>query len=388
QQSLPSPGLLSPSFAAMQTQSRKPTDSSEVDAPQPQVKHTAVLDIASSTSVPSRDGSKTPPPSADPSTPQPDIIVRSSPSDAAGDEHDENEVEDALNRTLTTSRPTSVEKAVEAPLSEEMAMSTAEALATLGLDEGISKDEGRPDDEHVEAVATPKGKGKQKEKAGPASVAGSDAGTGPRQTSESASKPFKFNGSRLARKAGQQPFSRQSYASPDPFYNPNSTTNVYINGLPPFFTHEQLTRLASEFGKVLSSRVFHRFSQIKPNGSGQQQGSYETVEDASRCITSLRKYSDLHPSFARTQRLPSGRPHQPTTAEGLLDKNRPEYRGSPEAPDLDAPQALPNNNSTVRSQHPSSNYAEQHQRPAQQDEVDVLIQGWVLMYWCPADWEH
>ncbi|KIO31908.1 hypothetical protein M407DRAFT_19167, partial [Tulasnella calospora MUT 4182] len=181
----------------------------------------------------------------------------------------------------------------------------------------------------------------------------------------------------------QHQSSRQSYASPDPFYNPNSTTNVYINGLPPFFTHEQLTRLASEFGKVLSSRVFHRFSQIKPNGSGQQQGStyafvlYETVEDAERCITALRKYSDLHPSFARTQRLPSARPQQPTTAEGLLDKNRPEYRGSPDTPDVDGPQppSGPSNKGTGSTQHPPPKLPDPRQRPAKEEEVDVLIQG-------------
>lgn len=52
-----------------------------------------------------------------------------------------------------------------------------------------------------------------------------------------------------------------------------STTNVYINGLAPYFKAEELSRLASEFGKVLSFRVFHRFNQTKPNGGGQQQGS-------------------------------------------------------------------------------------------------------------------
>ncbi|KAG9024767.1 hypothetical protein FRB95_011073 [Tulasnella sp. JGI-2019a] len=128
---------------------------------------------------------------------------------------------------------------------------------------------------------------------------------------------------------------KPSYSSPDPFYNPNNTTNVYINGLAPFFKMEELARLASEFGKVLTCRVFHRFNQTKPNGGGQQQGStyafvlYETLEDATRCITALRKYSDLHPSFARTQRLPGARGSQPTTAAGLLDKNRPAYQGSP-----------------------------------------------------------
>ncbi|KAG8918516.1 hypothetical protein FRC01_001812, partial [Tulasnella sp. 417] len=123
--------------------------------------------------------------------------------------------------------------------------------------------------------------------------------------------------------------------------------------------------------------------QIKPNGAGQQQGStyafvlYATVEDATRCITALRKYSDLHPSFARTQRLPSGRPHQPTTAEGLLDKNRPEYRGSPDTPDVDAPQAPSAGSSKDASaaQHQPSKLPGPHQRSAKEEEVDVLIQG-------------
>ncbi|KAG8916634.1 hypothetical protein FRC00_014587, partial [Tulasnella sp. 408] len=104
---------------------------------------------------------------------------------------------------------------------------------------------------------------------------------------------------------------------------------------------------------------------------------YETIEDATRCVTALRKYSDLHPSFARTQRLPSARPQQPTTAEGLLDKNRPEYRGSPEAPDIDAPQppSGPSNKDIRVTQQPPSKLPNPRQPPAKEEEVDVLIQG-------------
>ncbi|KAG8895184.1 hypothetical protein FRC00_007826, partial [Tulasnella sp. 408] len=104
---------------------------------------------------------------------------------------------------------------------------------------------------------------------------------------------------------------------------------------------------------------------------------YETVEDATRCVTALRKYSDLHPSFARTQRLPSARPQQPTTAEGLLDKNRPEYRGSPEAPDIDAPQppSGPSNKDIRVTQQPPSKLPNPRQPTTKEEEVDVLIQG-------------
>ncbi|KAG8898584.1 hypothetical protein FRB99_007339, partial [Tulasnella sp. 403] len=145
------------------------------------------------------------------------------------------------------------------------------------------------------------------------------------------------------------------------------TTNVYINGLPPFFTHEQLSRLAAEFGRVLSCRVFHRFNQIKPSGAGQQEGStyafvlYETIDDARRCIISLRKYSDLHPSFARTQRLPGARAPQPITAEGLLDKTRPAYRGSPDRKEVQYP--------TVDARPPIT------PNVRISDEVNILIQG-------------
>ncbi|KAG8904678.1 hypothetical protein FRB99_001360, partial [Tulasnella sp. 403] len=145
------------------------------------------------------------------------------------------------------------------------------------------------------------------------------------------------------------------------------TTNVYINGLPPFFTHEQLSRLAAEFGRVLSCRVFHRFNQIKPSGAGQQEGStyafvlYETIDDARRCIISLRKYSDLHPSFARTQRLPGARAPQPITAEGLLDKSRPAYRGSPDRKEVQYP--------TVDTRHPII------PNVRISEEVNILIQG-------------
>ncbi|KAG8965527.1 hypothetical protein FRC03_000437 [Tulasnella sp. 419] len=102
---------------------------------------------------------------------------------------------------------------------------------------------------------------------------------------------------------------------PDPLYNPNNTTNVYINGLRPFFSQAELVKLASMFGKVLSCRVFHRFNHnTRGQADGKEQpGStyafvlYSSLEDAERCIKSLLKYSDLHPSFARTQRLPGSR---------------------------------------------------------------------------------
>ncbi|KAG8955372.1 hypothetical protein FRC04_008723 [Tulasnella sp. 424] len=399
--------LLSPSFSALQTPSlslspsRKSTAGSAPPSPtqsRPQLQPPAITSdttpISTSLLVPPRHHTRSPPPSL--SSPR-DAIVGDRPKDQA-DEEEEKEVEEALNTTLTLSSAANTEEdllktsagtarevaaAVDRMADEEQKkenerkeMSTAKALATIRSDEGVVAE--IPEGEKQEGGArTSKGTGKEKDKAG-TSIAGSDT----TRPSTSSPKPFRFNGSRLARKSAQHNNSRQSFASPDPFYNPNATTNVYINGLPPFFTHEQLTRLASEFGKVLSSRVFHRFSQIKPNGSGQQQGStyafvlYETIEDAQRCITSLRKYSDLHPSFARTQRLPSSRPQQPTTAEGLLDKNRPEYRGSPNTPDVNT-QPPPHffNKETGSKQHPPTNLPDPRHRPAKEEEVNVLIQG-------------
>ncbi|KAF8734944.1 Mov34 protein, partial [Rhizoctonia solani] len=82
----------------------------------------------------------------------------------------------------------------------------------------------------------------------------------------------------------------------DPLFNPQNTSNVYINGLPTFFSTSQLYDLCSEFGPITSVRTFDRLNTPEP--------SFADIESARRCIVALRQYSDLHPSFAKTQKIP------------------------------------------------------------------------------------
>ncbi|KAI0360512.1 hypothetical protein OH77DRAFT_1393222 [Trametes cingulata] len=73
--------------------------------------------------------------------------------------------------------------------------------------------------------------------------------------------------------------------------------NVYINGLPPNFPEEDLLAMTSPFGTVLSVRTFTRHVSDKPSGYGFVL--FETLEAAEKCIESLRKYRNLHPSFSK-----------------------------------------------------------------------------------------
>ncbi|KAG8742900.1 hypothetical protein FRC10_000759 [Ceratobasidium sp. 414] len=88
----------------------------------------------------------------------------------------------------------------------------------------------------------------------------------------------------------------------DPLFNPQNTSNVYINGLPTFFSTSQLYDLCSEFGTVTSLRTFDRLNTPEPSTYGFVL--FENIESARRCIIALRQYSDLHPSFAKTQKIP------------------------------------------------------------------------------------
>ncbi|KAH7320471.1 hypothetical protein B0J17DRAFT_633714 [Rhizoctonia solani] len=88
----------------------------------------------------------------------------------------------------------------------------------------------------------------------------------------------------------------------DPLFNPQHTSNVYINGLPTFFTTQQLYDLCSEFGTIASVRTFDRLNTPEPSTYGFVL--FAEVESARRCIIALRQYSDLHPSFAKTQKIP------------------------------------------------------------------------------------
>ncbi|KAG5643042.1 hypothetical protein DXG03_001654 [Asterophora parasitica] len=75
------------------------------------------------------------------------------------------------------------------------------------------------------------------------------------------------------------------------------TANVYINGLPPHFPEERLFALASPFGPVRSVRTFTR--HVRESESGYGFVLFENVEDAEKCIVSLRKYRNLHPTFSK-----------------------------------------------------------------------------------------
>ncbi|KAJ1301899.1 hypothetical protein OPQ81_000739 [Rhizoctonia solani] len=88
----------------------------------------------------------------------------------------------------------------------------------------------------------------------------------------------------------------------DPLFNPHNTSNVYINGLPTFFSTPQLYDLCSEFGTITSVRTFDRLNTPEPSTYGFVL--FADIESARRCIISLRQYSDLHPSFAKTQKIP------------------------------------------------------------------------------------
>ncbi|GLB38977.1 putative RNA recognition motif containing protein [Lyophyllum shimeji] len=75
------------------------------------------------------------------------------------------------------------------------------------------------------------------------------------------------------------------------------TPNVYINGLPPHFPEDQLYALAAPFGTVKSVRTFTR--HVRDTESGYGFVLFDTVEAAEKCIVSLRRYRNLHPTFSK-----------------------------------------------------------------------------------------
>ncbi|KAF8799564.1 hypothetical protein BYT27DRAFT_7217680 [Phlegmacium glaucopus] len=77
----------------------------------------------------------------------------------------------------------------------------------------------------------------------------------------------------------------------------NRTPNVYINGLPPHFPEDQLFALASPFGEIRSVRTFTR--HVRDSESGYGFVLFETIDAAERCIISLRRYRNLHPTFSK-----------------------------------------------------------------------------------------
>lgn len=75
------------------------------------------------------------------------------------------------------------------------------------------------------------------------------------------------------------------------------TPNVYINGLPPHFPDESLYLMTREFGTVRSVRTFTRHVGERLSGYGFVL--FETIGSAEKCINSLRRFRNLHPSFSK-----------------------------------------------------------------------------------------
>ncbi|KAG6843838.1 hypothetical protein H0H87_012669 [Tephrocybe sp. NHM501043] len=88
------------------------------------------------------------------------------------------------------------------------------------------------------------------------------------------------------------------------------TPNVYINGLPPHFPEDQLLALASPFGDVLSVRTFTR--HVRDSESGYGFVLFANTDAAERCIISLRRYRNLHPTYSKqAHKIPGTRPAPP-----------------------------------------------------------------------------
>ncbi|KAG7448383.1 uncharacterized protein BT62DRAFT_703275 [Guyanagaster necrorhizus] len=83
----------------------------------------------------------------------------------------------------------------------------------------------------------------------------------------------------------------------DLYQDSNKTPNVYINGLPPNYPEDQLFELAAPFGPVRSVRSFTRHVGEKESGYGFVL--FETIDAAEKCIESLRRFRNLHPTFSK-----------------------------------------------------------------------------------------
>ncbi|KAL0573021.1 hypothetical protein V5O48_008931, partial [Marasmius crinis-equi] len=99
----------------------------------------------------------------------------------------------------------------------------------------------------------------------------------------------------------------------------NKTSNVYINGLPPHYPEDQLFELAAPFGEIRSVRSFTRHVGEKESGYGFVL--FETVEAAEKCIQTLRKFRNLHPTFSKqVHKIPG----IPFTQQEDDDKSQPD----------------------------------------------------------------
>ncbi|KAJ7661156.1 hypothetical protein B0H17DRAFT_1212343 [Mycena rosella] len=126
---------------------------------------------------------------------------------------------------------------------------------------------------------------------------------------------------------------KNNESSVPPPAEPEKTPNVYINGLPPNFPEDQLFALAAPFGEVRSVRSFTRHVGDAETGYGfvlsvppaplvhhpsmtltAQHRRFETIASAEKCINSLRRYRNLHPTFSKVHKIPGTMYSQPRPA--------------------------------------------------------------------------
>ena len=96
----------------------------------------------------------------------------------------------------------------------------------------------------------------------------------------------------------------------------NLPPNVYINGLPPHFPETELYALAAPFGEVRSVRSFTRHVGERESGYGfvlyvfsaiiwlaflTFMHRFAKLDSAEKCIQSLRRYRNLHPTFSKVR---------------------------------------------------------------------------------------
>ncbi|KAI4519390.1 hypothetical protein K525DRAFT_258553 [Schizophyllum commune Loenen D] len=87
----------------------------------------------------------------------------------------------------------------------------------------------------------------------------------------------------------------------------NLPPNVYINGLPPHFPETELYALAAPFGEVRSVRSFTRHVGERESGYGFVL--FAKLDSAEKCIQSLRRYRNLHPTFSKQVHKIPGTPY-------------------------------------------------------------------------------
>lgn len=131
--------------------------------------------------------------------------------------------------------------------------------------------------------------------------------------------PSSFMNSATATDGNWTPAPSDKSDGGDPYEDSNKTPNVYINGLPPNYPEDQLFELAAPFGPVRSVRSFTRHVGEKESGYGFVlcaymppfhafsdffyiiflPGRFETIDAAEKCIQSLRRFRNLHPTFSK-----------------------------------------------------------------------------------------